>query len=87
MTASGPSRHFAAAQQFGRFLSEADIRWHAGLAGSVANDPFRTSASPEESDGARPSPSRVLAVPYAPADLDGEIKVPDVSPETRREQR
>jgi len=25
MTVLGPSRHFAAAQQFGRFLSEADI--------------------------------------------------------------
>src|SRR6476620_7064574 len=36
---SGPSRHFAAARQLGRFWRKADINWRAGPAGSVANDP------------------------------------------------
>ena len=36
---SDPSRHFAAAQQLGRFRSEADINWQARSAGSVANGP------------------------------------------------
>ena len=35
----GPSRHFAAAQQLGRFWREADISWQARSVGSVANDP------------------------------------------------
>src|ERR1700746_2871513 len=39
----GPSRHFACAQQSGRFRREADITWRAGLAGSVAKDPKRSS--------------------------------------------
>jgi len=30
---SGPSRHFAAAQQLGRFRREADINWQARSAG------------------------------------------------------
>jgi hypothetical protein len=42
-SAHGPSRHFAAAQQISRFRKEADIKWRAGLAGSVANDPERTA--------------------------------------------
>jgi hypothetical protein len=37
----GPSRHFAAERRLGRFLREADIKWQAILAGSVANDPTR----------------------------------------------
>jgi putative tryptophan/tyrosine transport system substrate-binding protein len=40
----GPSRHFAAKQRSGRFRREADIDWQAEPAGSVANDPTRTSA-------------------------------------------
>jgi hypothetical protein len=39
MSAVGPSRHFAWAQQSGRFWREADINWKARSAGSVANDP------------------------------------------------
>jgi len=39
-TGFGPSRHFAAAQQLGRFRREADINWQARSAGSVANDPM-----------------------------------------------
>jgi hypothetical protein len=42
MSAIGPSRHFAAAQQLGRFWREADINWQARSAGSVANDPQQT---------------------------------------------
>jgi hypothetical protein len=38
----GPSRHFAAAQQLGRFRREADINWQARSAGSVENDPEPT---------------------------------------------
>jgi len=37
------SRHFAAAQQFGRFLSEADIIRQAKPAELVENDPHRKS--------------------------------------------
>jgi hypothetical protein len=50
MTANGPSRRFAAAQQLGRFWREADINRQAEPAGLVANDltrtlgPSRTSA-------------------------------------------
>jgi hypothetical protein len=36
---SGTSRHFAAAQQFGRFLSEADVIRQAKPAELVENDP------------------------------------------------
>jgi hypothetical protein len=39
MTAYGPSRHFAAAQQLGRFWREADINRQAEPTGLVANDP------------------------------------------------
>jgi hypothetical protein len=39
MSQFGPSRHFAAAQQSGRFWREADINWKAEPAGLVANDP------------------------------------------------
>ena len=42
MTAFGPSRHFAHAKSPGRFRREADIKWQAGPAGKVANDPTRT---------------------------------------------
>ena len=35
----GPKRHFAAAQQFGRFRSEADIKRFSVCAEPVANDP------------------------------------------------
>ena len=35
----GPSRHFACEQQSGRLQVKADIRWQAGPAASVANDP------------------------------------------------
>jgi hypothetical protein len=35
----GPSRHFACAQQSGRFWREADISWQAKPADLVANDP------------------------------------------------
>jgi hypothetical protein len=38
MSPSGPSRHFAAAQQLGRFRREADIDRQARSAGSVANE-------------------------------------------------
>jgi hypothetical protein len=41
----GTSRHFAAAQQLGRFRREADINWQTKPAGSVANDPKRISHS------------------------------------------
>ena len=41
ISASGPSRHSAAKQRFGRFRKEADIKYLAGPAGSVANDPSR----------------------------------------------
>jgi hypothetical protein len=40
-SACGPSRHFEAARQLGRFWREADINWRARSAGSVANDPKR----------------------------------------------
>jgi hypothetical protein len=36
---SGPSRHFAAARQLGRFRSEAEIKGQGGSASFVANDP------------------------------------------------
>ncbi len=42
MSAVGTSRHFAAAQQFGRFLSEADIIGQARPAELVENDPWET---------------------------------------------
>jgi hypothetical protein len=42
MSLVGPSRHFAAAQQLGRFQVKADNKWQAGPAGSVANDPTET---------------------------------------------
>jgi hypothetical protein len=41
MSPFGPSRHFAAAQQLGRFWREADIKWQARSVGSIANDPQR----------------------------------------------
>jgi hypothetical protein len=44
MSLNGPSRHFAAAQQLGRFWREADINRQAEPSGSVANDPKRTWA-------------------------------------------
>jgi len=37
----GPSRHVVCAQQSGRFQVKADIKWQAGPAASVANDPNR----------------------------------------------
>ena len=40
----GPSRHFAWAQQSGRFWREADINRQAEPAGLVASDPNATSA-------------------------------------------
>jgi len=43
MSPVGTSRHFAAAQQFGRFLSEADIIRQANPAELVENDPKQTS--------------------------------------------
>jgi hypothetical protein len=45
MSPFAPSRHFAARQDFGRFRREADIKWEAGPAGLVENDPTATSAS------------------------------------------
>jgi len=42
MSPFGPSRQFAAKQRFGRFGREADIKWQAGPAGKVANDPTET---------------------------------------------
>src|ERR1700747_1865500 len=39
----GPSRHFAASQQLGRFWREADIKYLARPAGSVPNDPTASS--------------------------------------------
>lgn len=45
MSPVGPSRHFACAQQSGRQV-KADIRWQAGPAASVANDPSRKSSTP-----------------------------------------
>ena len=42
----GPSRHFAAAQQLGRSLREADINWRPRPASSVANDPEQTLTHP-----------------------------------------
>jgi hypothetical protein len=36
----GPSRHFAAARQLGRFRSEAEIKGQVGSASLVANDPM-----------------------------------------------
>ena len=35
----GPSRHFVCAQQSSRLQVKADIKWQAGSAGSVENDP------------------------------------------------
>jgi len=46
MSPSGPSRHFAAVRQVGRFEREADINWLTGSAGLVENDPTATSAVP-----------------------------------------
>src|SRR5215471_7424109 len=40
----GPSRHFAAARQLGRFWSEAEIKGQGGSASLVANDPLRSSS-------------------------------------------
>jgi hypothetical protein len=61
MTTVGPSRHFAAAQQLGRFWREADISWQARSVGSVANDPKQRFSilrkNPEEGS------SRVLRDP------------------------
>jgi hypothetical protein len=37
MSAFGPSRHFAAAQQLGRFWREADINWQ-GRAGWIGRE-------------------------------------------------
>jgi len=44
---NGPSRHFACAQQSGRFRREADINRQAEPAGSVENDPERTWVVPD----------------------------------------
>jgi hypothetical protein len=44
MSHIGPSRHFAWAQQSGRFRREADISWQAEPADLVANDPKRALA-------------------------------------------
>jgi hypothetical protein len=44
-SAIGPSRHFACAQQSGRFQREADINRQAEPAGLVANDPQATLSS------------------------------------------
>jgi hypothetical protein len=44
MSAVGPSRHFAWAQQSGRFWREADINWKARPACSVANNPKQSCA-------------------------------------------
>jgi len=41
---SGPSRHFVAAQQLGRFQVKADVSWQAGPAVLVENDPIRKSS-------------------------------------------
>jgi hypothetical protein len=43
----GPSRNFAAKQRFGRFQVKADIRWQAGPADSIENDPQLTSTAKE----------------------------------------
>jgi hypothetical protein len=47
MTANGTSRHFAAAQQFGRIWSEADINHRAGFMGTrpKGGDPFGIPAT------------------------------------------
>jgi hypothetical protein len=45
MSPCGPSRHFATTEQFGRFRREADVKWLAGPAGSVAIDPQETWAT------------------------------------------
>jgi hypothetical protein len=45
MSPSGPSRHFAAVRQVGRFEREADINWLTGSAGLVENDPKLTWSS------------------------------------------
>jgi hypothetical protein len=49
MSPLGPSRHFDAAQESGRFQVKADNKWQAGPAGSVENDPEATS--PERRTG------------------------------------
>jgi hypothetical protein len=41
----GPSRRIAAPRNLRRFRCRADIRWHAGPAGSVASDPTETLAA------------------------------------------
>jgi len=43
MSVVGPSRHFAATQQFSRVRSEADIERFSMCAEPVAIDPFRKS--------------------------------------------
>lgn len=42
MTAVGPSRDFARAQQFGRFEARANVKWQVGPLRLVALDPVLT---------------------------------------------
>jgi hypothetical protein len=42
MSPYGPSRHFPATQQLGRFRREADIKWQAGPTSKVAIEPWET---------------------------------------------
>ena len=45
MSPNGPSRHFAATQQFGRFRSEADIERFSVCTEPVAFDPQRKTVN------------------------------------------
>jgi ABC-type uncharacterized transport system substrate-binding protein len=54
-SAWGPSRHFAAARQLGRFRCEAEIKGQGGSASLVANDPNADSAGAS----CRGDPSRI----------------------------
>jgi len=61
MSLIGPSRHFAAAQQLGRFWREADIKWQVEPARCVENDPDSDIGRAANAAPAPPSGMLVLA--------------------------
>jgi putative tryptophan/tyrosine transport system substrate-binding protein len=64
MTAFGPSRHLAAAQQLGRFWREADIKWQARSAGSIANGPRADIGRIDRKRGWRWTDGRNVRIDY-----------------------
>ena len=71
MSASGTSRHLAAAQQFGRIWSEADINHRAGFTRSRARSLWKFLAVPTAGSGSR------LMGPITHCPLDPDAGAPD----------